>query len=160
MEMSSAPTSRSMDPLETLGKELRKKHGISSATAMRIARELMERPKEEKSVVCFWEHGKIDWRKEIIVLYYPSGLRDAILNLSASFKDDVRATRDFMRHLRICAILALRCAGLHKDVAVYLVRHHTPFWDDMDPVEKIALRAKPDTRYYWRNTDNCVVYNK
>lgn len=70
------------------------------------------------------------------------GIRDKAYN----FMRDVTATREHVRHLRVCAIIALRRAGLHKDVAAYFVKVCTDFWDDMDPIEGIRLLSEKELK--------------
>jgi hypothetical protein len=131
--------------LETLGEDLRKRYRLSKATAQRLAEEITKYQRRVWPLFCFWMFGKVDCAT------YPS---ERTMCLTDSFEADVKATRAHVRHLRVCAIIALRRAGLHKDAAVYMVRHHTPFWDDMDPIERIALRAKLVSVYYWWSSDD------
>lgn len=55
--------------------------------------------------------------------------------LCYQFYMDVRKTRKFVKTMRICAIIALRRSKMLKDLAVFIVKNHTEFWDDMDPIK-------------------------
>ena len=55
--------------------------------------------------------------------------------LCYQFYMDVRKTRKFVKTMRICAIIALRRSKMLKDLAVFIVKNHTEFWDAMDPIK-------------------------
>jgi len=84
----------------------------------------------ESHIILYINDGRIVWKSRTYLLIdYDNVMRQHDL-----LKQKASLAYEYTKRLRIVAIIALRRAGLSKDVAIHLVKNFTESWDDFDPI--------------------------